>query len=320
MAEGNQEHPAWFHAAKVLARKQGIRSSLINATTSRSTADGVDLCDHAGQLLLHCSWQQLSNTGAPPEVQSAQRRVAAADAAACGLLPISVVIALLLQAIPITRFLLRGLMIWFHEFGHAVVAWFSGRQALPLPLGWMVYNPDRSVVVMLLLLSLEGVLLVMGVRSKHRMFTSFAATLIAFQLLGWFWLPHATFEVLMSWSGIAGEFILPTVLIVLSLYPLPDYFKWSFYRYPVQLASCYGLVHSLMFWRDVSSGRVGVPYGSIWNPDHGDMNDLVHIGWSESDIIRSYDSLGWCCVLCIGAVACYRLLQWRRALELKQSG
>lgn len=312
MTEGNQGSSAWFHAAKVLARRRGIRSSLISSTTSRFTADGVDLCDHDGQLLLHCSWQQLSNTGAPLELRAAHRRDALDNAAACRFLPISVVIGLLLQAIPITRFLLRGLMIWFHEFGHALVAWFSGRQAIPLPLGWMVYNPERSVVVMLLLLILELVLLVMGVRSKHRMFTSLAATLIALQLLGWFCLPYPTFEVLISWSGIAGEFILPTVLIVLSLYPLPDYFKWSLYRYPVQLASCYGLVHSVMFWRDVSSGRVGVPYGSIWNPDHGDMNQLVLIGWNESDIIRSYDILGWCCVICIGAIASYRLLQWRR--------
>ena len=33
-------------------------------------------------------------------------------------------------------FLLGGFHVWVHEFGHASVAWLSGRRALPLPFGW----------------------------------------------------------------------------------------------------------------------------------------------------------------------------------------
>ena len=34
-------------------------------------------------------------------------------------------------------FMLQGLKIWIHEFGHATVAWMSGFKALPLPIGWI---------------------------------------------------------------------------------------------------------------------------------------------------------------------------------------
>ena len=45
------------------------------------------------------------------------------------------------NALPIVNGLLFGIKIWFHELGHATIAWLAGRQALPLPIGWTSYNP-----------------------------------------------------------------------------------------------------------------------------------------------------------------------------------
>ena len=43
--------------------------------------------------------------------------------------------------------LMRPFHVWIHECGHATVAWLSGRRALPLPIGWTSWQPERSVVV-----------------------------------------------------------------------------------------------------------------------------------------------------------------------------
>ncbi|MGC6482978.1 MAG: M50 family metallopeptidase [Synechococcus sp.] len=170
----------------------------------------------------------------------------------------------MLEAIPLSRFLLRGLVIWFHEFGHALVAWLSGRRAIPLPLGWTNFQMDKSVVVMISLLGIEIMLFYMGVRARKWGFTVFAVLLLFLQLYGWFCLPMPEFLVLMSWPGIAGEFIIATALIILSLFPLPEYFKWSIYRWPTQVAASCIFIHSNLRWQRIASGDDAVPYGSIW--------------------------------------------------------
>ena len=41
-------------------------------------------------------------------------------------------------------FLLAGFQTWVHEFGHATVAWMTGRRALPLPIGWTSVSEERT--------------------------------------------------------------------------------------------------------------------------------------------------------------------------------
>ena len=305
-AEGQEA--AWFQPAKRMARRRGIASTLIDIHRSEAVVRGVICRDATGQVLLVCSWRSLGMP-CPSELLSSRRSPLEGDGAlaACWLLPVSALIGLVLQAIPIVNFLLRGLVIWCHEFGHAFVAWFSGRRALPLPLGWTSFSNEREFVVLVLLLHLEIVLLVMGLVSRRRVFTLFAISLIALQLLGWFALPLSLFWILMSWGGVAGEFIVPTVLLVLTLFPLPQYFNWSVLRVPTQLASSYVLVHALVFWHQVASGRQAVPYGSLWNPSHGDLDALIGSGWTEARIIESYVWLGAICVVILVSTVVTRL-------------
>ena len=60
-------------------------------------------------------------------------------------------------------FFLTAFHIWIHELGHAVPAWFSGKHALPLPIGFTLITPEYSPFVHWGLLSLFGLLLVAGI-------------------------------------------------------------------------------------------------------------------------------------------------------------
>ncbi|HEY9652102.1 MAG TPA: hypothetical protein V6C95_15665, partial [Coleofasciculaceae cyanobacterium] len=82
--------------------------------------------------------------------------------------PTVMLLAMLLNAIPITKFLLRGIQIWIHEFGHATIAWLAGRRAIPLPFGWTNYEPERSLFVYFGILTLFGLLFWAGWREQRR--------------------------------------------------------------------------------------------------------------------------------------------------------
>ena len=49
--------------------------------------------------------------------------------------PVVSILAMFCNAFPLTHFLLIGLRIWLHEWGHATIAWLSGYRAIPLPFG-----------------------------------------------------------------------------------------------------------------------------------------------------------------------------------------
>ena len=305
--------PDLFEAACKQARRRGISMRQASRRLSDVNSSGIDLRDTDGQLLLHLPWRQLPGFSPPP--LNTEERISlnegAKQEANAGfdhpwlrrwLLPVNLGLAVVVNAIPLSRWLLQGIGIWFHEFGHAFVAWMSGRRALPLPIGWTTVESERSPVVFVLLLILALLLLIPSLRQQKRLGIVLALTLILLQLLGWFALPTSGFNSLLSWSGVAGELILPTVLIVASFYRLPRYFNWKVYRIPCQFAACVCLVRTVIFWQRVRLGLAPIPFGSIWSANHGDMNDLIASGWSTQTIISSYTTLSWICMAMITGI------------------
>ncbi|NER82360.1 MAG: hypothetical protein F6K42_22910, partial [Leptolyngbya sp. SIO1D8] len=232
--------------------------------------------------------------------------------------PLLSVLAIGLNMMPITKFLLRGIKIWFHEFGHATVAWLSGRRAIPLPLGWTNFDPNRSILVYLLILSLFGLLFWMGRREKKRwpMVLAVVCALLQFLMT---WLNSVeTFDVLFSFGGIGGEFYLCAFLMVSFFFSLPDYFRWDFYRFPVVIGAAFTFWDNVWFWRQIDRGQASIPWGSLWggaNDSGGDMNRLVQYGWSSQQIIDTYNFLGGCCLIAVlGTYLYFAFKQNRTAL------
>lgn len=216
--------------------------------------------------------------------------------------------------------LLFGIIIWIHECGHATVAWLCGYRALPLPFGWTSISHERSLFVYFGLLTLLGLLFWSGLKEKRRWPMMLAGILALMQFyLTWIISEHTTF-LLFSFGGIGGEFYLSTLLIVSFFFPLPNYWRWDFYRYPAVLAAGFTFISSFTHWRHVKRGLEAIPWGTLFGgggDSGGDMNQLSEVyGWGDQRIIDTYNSLGSICAIAILSVYLYVFLKNRNHLYL----
>ncbi len=228
--------------------------------------------------------------------------------------PVLLLLGMLMNAMPIVNALFYGIKIWLHEFGHATVAWLSGRQALPLPIGWTSYNPQRSLFVYLGILTLLGLLFWAGRREGQRWPMGLAAGLAVVQFYMTWLLPAKSFAMLMAFGGIGGEIYLAALLMVSFYFPLPNYFRWDFYRFPVVLGAAFCFWGQLWLWQQIPRGKASIPFGSLWGEtEHGDMNQLANLhGWTPGDIIGTYSAIAHLCLFAIIAVYGYTLFRQHR--------
>jgi hypothetical protein len=208
---------------------------------------------------------------------------------------------------------LRGIKIWFHEFGHATIAWLAGRRAIPLPFGWTNVDPERSLFVYLGLLLLFGLMFWVGRREQKRWTMLLAGILIVLQFWFTWLLPISRFETLLSFGGIGGELYLCTLLIVSFYFPLPAYWRWDFYRYPVVLGAAFTFWGQFWLWQQINRGIEEIPWGSMWGgPSDGDMNNLSNAGWSDQQIIGTYTTLSHVCLIALLGIYLYYGIQQNR--------
>lgn len=228
--------------------------------------------------------------------------------------PVLLLLGMLMNAMPIANALLFGIKIWFHEFGHATVAWLAGRQALPLPVGWTSYNPQRSLFVYLGMLTLLGLLFWAARREGQRWPMGLAAGLAVVQFTMTWLLPLETFNLLFSFGGIGGEIYLSALLMVGFYFPLPHYFRWDFYRFPVVVGAAFCFWGQLWLWGQIRRGKASIPFGALWGEaDHGDMNQLANVhGWTPGEIIGTYSAIAHLCLFAIVAVYGYTLFRQHR--------
>ncbi|MGB7564388.1 MAG: hypothetical protein WBM08_06505 [Prochlorococcaceae cyanobacterium] len=98
----------------------------------------------------------------------------------------------------------------------------------------------------------------------------------------------------------AGEFLLPTVLMVGSLFAAPAYFRWERLRLLAAVGGSLAYWAALLDWRSIAAGERPLPLGSLWGgEDFGDMNTLLAAGWSPGAIISSYLGLRGVCLLAL---------------------
>lgn len=231
-------------------------------------------------------------------------------------------IAALLNSVEAIKLLLFGIDIWIHEFGHATVAWLGGHQATPLPFGWTNVSEEKSLFVYFGVLTLFGLLFWAGAKEQRRwpMGLAIALTIIQFFMT---WIMSAdTFDMLLSFGGIGGEFYLSALLIISFYFPLPAYWRWDFFRYPAVLFAGFTFLGSLWQWRQIDRGLADIPWGSLFGGSAhigGDMNQLhIVYGWSDQQIIGTYNSIGSVCVIVILSIYLYFFIRDRNHLLIQR--
>ena len=220
-------------------------------------------------------------------------------------LPLVLAVAWLVNRSPL-GFFLKGFHIWMHEFGHATVAWLTGKRALPLPIGWTNVGPEKSTFVYFGVLFLLGVLLVAGWKERKVWPMLLAVAVAPLQYYMTWRLPEHRADLWLAFAGVGGEFYLSAALMALFYVQFPEKFKWNYCRYVFLFLGASSFLNIWTFWRDVRAGQESIPWGSMVAGEEdagGDMNILRDdYRWSNHDIIGTYNQLGSACLVALAVI------------------
>jgi hypothetical protein len=219
--------------------------------------------------------------------------------------PLVAGLAMLLKMSPL-GFLFEGFHTWVHEFGHASVAWLSGRRALPLPFGWTNVEQEKSALVYVGVPMLLVTMAVAGWRERKAWPIVLAAILVVVQTYMTWFLPEDRGHMWMIFGGVGGEFYISAAMIGLFYFEFPEKFKWGGCRYVSVFIGSAVFFESFTFWRQVKHGLEAIPYGTMINGEDdggGDMNILKDdYHWTQHQIIYTYNHLADACIVALVVV------------------
>jgi hypothetical protein len=196
--------------------------------------------------------------------------------------------------------------VWVHEFGHATLAWLSGYRAVP-SLALTIMTAERSLFVYGGILFLIGLLFWSGKKEKKPWAMGLAVFLALLQFFLTWILSRDTYEMLQAFAGVGGEFYLSTFLIACFYFRLPERLYWEFWRYIALLVATSTLLDNIWKWHRISQGKSSIPWGSFWGGTDaaGDMDMLQIFGWSQQQIVNTYNTLGSICLWLVIGVYLY---------------
>ncbi len=194
------------------------------------------------------------------------------------------------------------LTLQFHEFGHALAAWATGSFAIPLFYGETIaVAPSQRFYYSCLMLALA--LGILGRREKRPFLILIAAGWAGLQTYCFWALSSSAQEELVVFAGIAGELVVPSLLMTTFFYRLPQYARWDFWRFPVFALAATAFLGATKHWRAVALGKEKLPLGSLLNgrdDGGGDIDRLLTMGWNTFQIT---DSLTYLAQLCLAVIA-----------------
>lgn len=231
--------------------------------------------------------------------------------------PLALLLSTLLCSTNLGRLLASLVGMPFHELGHAAASWLSSRLAVPLPF-FTFWSDEQSVLMGLLVAAVLGWLMA----HAHREESWFMLGAAGVVLLTW---AVMTFAVSPSrtlmWQILAGglgEIVLTAFLLVAFFFPLPDRFRWDFWRWPALLPAALALTHATLLWRTVASDVSQMPWGSaIGSESDGDMNRLVQqFGWSANDLADVYLGTAYVSLGVLAVALAYATLRFVKTATL----
>jgi hypothetical protein len=209
---------------------------------------------------------------------------------------------------------------WVHEFGHATMAWFSSYRAMVTFAG-TITQLQQSNFVYFGILFLLGLLFYYGWKEQKKVTMIIAIILAVIQFILTWIISPSTYQMLMTFAGVGGEFYLSTLLIIGFYVKLPEKFYWDFWRYFALIIGSITFWSSFGKWHNIRVGKDQVPWGTFWGgrgDSGGDMNILnQEYNWTIQQIIDTYNHLGNICLLVIMGFYLYFLMQSRPILWFK---
>lgn len=234
-------------------------------------------------------------------------------------LPIAFVVALPFATTEFGSLLGMPIRIQFHELGHAVVAWLSGRFAIPIPCGLTVWTDPPSSGAHLVVLLVAALLVIRGVRTKRRGFFVGAAMLeLAHVLVAT--RDDSIASILLA--GGASELATPAAVVIAFFLPMHDRLRWDFFRFPALGVAAIGYLGAMRLWLAVFRGQEEAPIGSLLGTTGDGSGDLERLvaehGYSLARIVGGYVALGVAAGVAI--VSVYAWFAIHAVTEIRRDG
>ena len=234
--------------------------------------------------------------------------------------PVALAASLLVCSTGLGRFFASLVGMPFHELGHAAASWLSSRIAIPLPF-FTYWLDDQSVLMGLLVVSALGWLMLHTYREKNHFMLSVAGAVIGAWAIATFLVSSTTTLMWQILAGALGEIVFGAFLLVAFHFPLPDRFRWDFWRWVALIPGALCFVHALLLWRTVAADVSQMPWGAaIGAESDGDMNRLVQqFSWDANELAGFYLAVAYTCLAALAATYAYAAYRLRKPREMNPS-
>jgi Zn-finger nucleic acid-binding protein len=224
--------------------------------------------------------------------------------------PVLLAISWFLCSGPLGRLFASMVGMPFHELGHAAASWISSRIAVPLPF-FTIWYDDQSWLMGSVVAAVLGWFAFHTYREKNRFMFGVTCVMTVGWLIATFLISPATTLMWQIMAGGLGEIFFGSFILIAFHFPLPDRFRWDFWRYLAVIPGSICFAQALTLWRKASKDLSQMPWGSaIGAESDGDMNRLVnHFGWNATELAEFY--LGAAYVALAALVAAYAYAAYR---------
>jgi Zn-finger nucleic acid-binding protein len=231
--------------------------------------------------------------------------------------PVALAVGLLLCSTSLGRLFASLVGMPFHELGHAAASWLSSRIAIPLPF-FTFWFDDQSVLMGVLVVGGLGWLMFHTYREKNYFMLSVAGAMLSAWAIATFFISPTTTLMWQILAGALGEIVFGAFLLLAFHFPLPDRFRWDFWRWVALIPGALCFVHALLLWRTVSADVSQMPWGAaIGAESDGDMNRLVQqFAWDANDLADFYLAIAYGCLAALGVTYAYAAYRLRSSREI----
>ncbi len=202
----------------------------------------------------------------------------------------------------------------FHELGHAAASWLSSRIAMPLPFFTFWYD-DQSVLMGFVVAATLGWLLFHTHREENWFMMSTTGVVLAAWAVATFLVSSNTTLQWQILAGGLGELAFGGFLLIAFHFPLPDRFRWDFWRWIALIPAAICFMQALVMWRASQTDLSRMPWGSALGSDSdGDMNRLVQqFDWTALQLAEFYLDVAYLWLAALGVAYAYSGYRfWRR--------
>jgi len=204
-----------------------------------------------------------------------------------------------------------------HEFGHAVVGWFTGFNSIPTL--WKTLIPeDRGFIAPVILLAGVCYLINFARLNAHGGLLLIGVLLLFLQFIGTFVLDKDTAQVLVTWGGDGVGMMLAIVLMAGFNFDKHTNWYTGYLRWGFAFIGAAAFADIVSPWWVSLNDLSAVPYGASGGI-HTDTYKLInYYGWSMDSVINRYVTLSVVCMLVLAPFYIRGIKHAAKAIEMRR--